>query len=276
MRQKLPHDDFLLEADLAVNTIIDCGKSIMEIYQKEFRTSFKSEKEYLTEADIKSNHLIQKKLSSTNYPILSEESIDDKKRLESKIVWIIDPLDGTADFVNKTGEFTLMISLVKNQKPILGIIYWLTNNVLYLAQKDRGAFQFKNKKWSKITVSTISNIEDCRVLMSRHHISKTEENFLKYLNIKNYSNKGSSLKATEIASGCAEVYFTDTNKIKQWDTCASYCLIKEAGGNITDLNGNDLQYNTNEINHQNGILVTNGLIHDKLIKKYKEFQNKEN
>lgn len=278
MEQKLPLDDFLPEAYLAANTAIDCGKIIMKIYKKEFQTTFKNKREYITEADIKSNYLIQKKISPTNYPILSEESIDDKKRLESDLIWIIDPLDGTADFVNKTGEFTLMISLVKNQKPILGVIYWPTKQVLYLAQKDKGAFQLKNKKWSKISVSDILNIEKCRVIMSRHHISKTEKKFLEYMNIKNYSQKGSSLKVVEIASGNAEIYFTITNKIKQWDTCASYCLIKEAGGNITDLNGNDLQYNIDEVNHKNGILVTNGFIHKKLVERYNEFltRNKEN
>ena len=87
------------------------------------------------------------------------------------------------------------------------------------------------------------------------------------------TRRGSSLKAIDVASGMAEFYFTSSNKIKQWDTCASYCLIKEAGGNITDVFNNDLKYNTEAVNHQNGIVITNKLIHNQLINSYKKFMN---
>ena len=83
--------------------------------------------------------------------------------------------------------------------------------------------------------------------------------------------RGSSLKAIDVASGTSELYFTSTNKIKQWDTCASYCLVKEAGGNMTDVYGNDLNYNIDDVNHQNGIIVSNGLVHEKVINSYKRF-----
>ena len=87
------------------------------------------------------------------------------------------------------------------------------------------------------------------------------------------TQRGSSLKAIDVASGMAEFYFTSSNKIKQWDTCASYCLIKEAGGNITDVFGNNLEYNTEIVNHQNGIMITNGLVHNLLIDSYGKFMN---
>ena len=87
------------------------------------------------------------------------------------------------------------------------------------------------------------------------------------------TQRGSSLKAIDVASGMAEFYFTSSNKIKQWDTCASYCLIKEAGGNITDVFGNNLEYNTEIVNHQNGIKITNGLVHNLLIDSYRKFMN---
>jgi 3'(2'), 5'-bisphosphate nucleotidase len=87
------------------------------------------------------------------------------------------------------------------------------------------------------------------------------------------TQRGSSLKAIDVASGMAEFYFTSSNKIKQWDTCASYCLIKEAGGNITDVFGNNLEYNTEIVNHQNGIMITNGLVHNLLIDSYRKFMN---
>ncbi len=91
------------------------------------------------------------------------------------------------------------------------------------------------------------------------------------MKILKFTSKGSSLKVADISSGSAELYFTTTNKIKQWDTCASYCIINEAGGKMTDMFGNDLEYNTEKLNHENGLLVSNGLIHEKIIKFYSEF-----
>ena len=95
---------------------------------------------------------------------------------------------------------------------------------------------------------------------------------IKLLNISKFTSKGSSLKVADISIGNAELYFTTTNKIKQWDTCASYCLITEAGGKMTDMLGNIPQYNTEKLNHENGLLVTNGLIHEQIVNVYKDFQ----
>jgi len=93
---------------------------------------------------------------------------------------------------------------------------------------------------------------------SRFYLSKKEKNFLQQLQIMKFTSKSSSLKVTEISSGTADLYFTTTSKIKQWDTCASYCIITEAGGTMTDMFGNDLKYNIEKLNHENGLLVTNG------------------
>ena len=123
MNYNLPISQPLPEIHLALDASLMAGEAIIELYKKNFSTSLKSDKEPITEADIKSNTLIQKILSETNFPILSEETIDNKERLNHKKIWIVDPLDGTTDFVNRTGEFTITIGLVENNKPILGVIY---------------------------------------------------------------------------------------------------------------------------------------------------------
>ncbi len=271
MNQDFPIHDALPEAKLAVQAAILAGKEVMSVYEKDFSSSLKNDNEPLTEADIKSNDIILKTISSFNHPFLSEESLDDKKRLNFKKIWIVDPLDGTSDFIKKTGEFTIMISLVENHIPILGIIYWPTESTLYLAQKGQGAFKRVNNNWSKLSVSNVSKIEKCSAVGSRYHISDVEQNLIKRLNIAQFTSKGSSLKVADISSGKAELYFTTTNKIKQWDTCASYCLITEAGGKMTDMYGNDLKYNTEKVNHENGLLVSNGLIHNEVISIYSKF-----
>ena len=270
---KFPISDQLPETQVAIEAVIEAGKVVMEVYYKNFLSSTKSDNEPITEADIKSNNSIKNIISSCGHLILSEESPDDKSRLAHKKIWIVDPLDGTTDFVKKTGEFTIMIALVENNKPILGIIYWPIKKQLFLAQKGRGAFQLNDGNWKKISVSTISEINNCRAVGSRHHISEKEHDLLELLKISKFTSKGSSLKVTDISSGTAELYFTTANKIKQWDTCASYCLITEAGGKMTDMFGNDLKYNTERLNHENGLLVSNGLIHNHIIKIYRESMN---
>lgn len=267
----IPIEDPLPEIELAMQAAIEAGKEIMDVYNQDFSSTVKNDNEPITEADVKSNNIIQKTISNFGYPILSEESVDDKKRLNFQKIWIIDPLDGTTDFIKKTGEFTIMISLLDGKQPILGIIYWPTENKLFLAQKDKGAYKLDNGTWSKLSVSNISELSQCKVVGSRHHISENEQKLLKLLNIFKFTSKGSSLKVADISSGSAELYFTTTNKIKQWDTCASYCLINEAGGKMTDMLGNDLQYNTEKLNHENGLLVSNGFIHNQVIKIYNKF-----
>ena len=271
MKNKIPFSNPLPETNLAINSVIDAGKTVMKIYNQPFETKIKSDNSPITEADIASNKIIQKIISASDYPILSEETKDNKKRLEKETVWIIDPLDGTSDFINKTGEFTIMIGLVRKQVPVLGIIYCPPQNTLYIAQRNQGSYQLAGEKWSKMSVSTISDLTKSRTVYSRHHSEESERLFFKYIKTKKLTKRGSSLKAIDVASGTSELYFTSTNKIKQWDTCASYCLVKEAGGNMTDVYGNDLNYNIDDVNHQNGIIVSNGLVHEKVINSYKRF-----
>ena len=271
MKNKIPFSNPLPETNLAINSVINAGKTVMKIYNQPFETKIKSDNSPITEADIASNKIIQKIISASDYPILSEETKDNKKRLEKETVWIIDPLDGTSDFINKTSEFTIMIGLVRKQVPILGIIYCPPQNTLYIAQRNQGSYQLAGEKWSKMSVSTISDLTKSRTVYSRHHSEESERLFFKYIKTKKLTKRGSSLKAIDVASGTSELYFTSTNKIKQWDTCASYCLVKEAGGNMTDVYGNDLNYNIDDVNHQNGIIVSNGLVHEKVVNSYKRF-----
>ena len=203
---------------------------------------------------------------------ISEEEDDDQNRLSKDMVWIVDPLDGTSDFIDKTGEFTIMIALVKNKKPIIGVIGWPTEKTLFVAQKGSGAFRYSNNEWSKMSVTSISELSRCRAVGSRHHLSDRERDFIKKLGIENFTSIGSSLKVGKISSGDAEAYITTTNKMKEWDSAASYCIIFEAGGKMTDMLGNDITYNNKDVFHQNGILVTNGLIHDKIVDEFKKLE----
>jgi len=268
----IPISEKIPELDIAIKAANEAGRAILEIYQGDYETSTKNDDSPITDADLKSNEVIKEILSQTEHQILSEEDNDDLSRLSKDTIWIVDPLDGTSDFIDKTGEFTVMISLIKNKKPILGVIGWPTEKTLFVAQKGSGAFRFSNEEWSKISVTKVSEIPKCRTVGSRHHLSDREKSFIKKLGIEDFTSIGSSLKVGKISSGEAEAYITTTNKMKEWDSAASYCIISEAGGKMTDMSGNDLTYNNEDVYHQNGILVTNGLVHNKIVEEFKKLE----
>ena len=268
----IPISNKIPELDIAIKAAEEAGNTILKIYEKDFKTFTKTDNSPVTDADLQSNKIIKEILSVTKHSILSEEDVDDKNRLSNDMVWIIDPLDGTSDFIDKTGEFTVMIALIENQKPILGVIAWPTEKTLFVAQKNCGAFRYSDNKWEKISVTKISELPKCRTIGSRHHLSDKEKDFIEKIGIKDFTSIGSSLKVGKISSGQAEVYITTTNKMKEWDTAASHCIISEAGGKMTDMLGNELTYNNENVYHQNGILVTNGLIHEKILREFKKLE----
>ena len=182
-----------------------------------------------------------------------------------------------------------MIGLIENHIPVMGLVYVPTKKILYFAERGNGAFCYTGKshwgwkrrfggwdltreKWKKISVRSTNEISKCLALVSRHHLSDKEKKMLDHLNIKNTASIGSSLKVMEIASGRADIYLTSTNKMKQWDTAASHCIISEAGGKMTDISGNDLIYNTESVNHENGLLVTNESIHEEVVSKVSQVE----
>ncbi len=268
----IPISEKIPELDIAIKAAIEAGDAVLKIYQKDYNTFTKIDNSPVTDADFKSNEIINKILSDTKHSILSEEDEDNQNRLSKNVIWIVDPLDGTSDFIDKTGEFTIMIALIQNKEPILGVIAWPTEKTLFVAQKNCGAFRYSNNKWDKISVTKINELHKCRIVGSRHHLSDKEKDFIKKIGIKDFLSVGSSLKVGKISSGEAEAYITTTNKMKEWDTAASHCIISEAGGKMTDMLGNELTYNNKNVCHENGILVSNGLIHKKILEEFKKLE----
>ncbi len=260
----IPVPDRMPELDLAIKAAASAGDSIMEIYRTDFGSSLKEDDSPITEADLASNRIIKEILAKSGHYVLSEEDVDDEARLDEKTLWIVDPLDGTADFIDRTGEFTVMIALVWDGSPVLGVIGWPDGGKIYAAQRGRGAFRLADNKWEKISVSKISDVKSSRAVGSRHHLSDRERAAIKRLGIPRFEGVGSSLKACRIGSGEAEIYFTYTDRMSEWDSAASNCIITEAGGRMTDVGGGKLVYNGRNPRHRNGILATNGILHDRV------------
>ena len=244
--EDIPIPRRMAETDIALRAAAEAGGAILKIYGGSYGTSTKDDDSPVTDADLQSNEIIKGILSQTGHAILSEEDADDLERLSQETVWIVDPLDGTSDFIDRTGEFTVMIALVRDRRPVLGVIGWPAGGTVFAAEGGRGAFRFSGGRWERISVSRASELSRCRAVGSRHHLSDRERSFIRGLGIKNFASVGSSLKVGKISSGEAEAYITTTDKIKEWDTAASYCIVSEAGGRMTDMSGADITYNSKD------------------------------
>lgn len=254
-----PIQHTLPELETALRAADLATQEVMRIYNSnDIDVSTKADNSPVTKADISCNRIITKELSKTPHLVLSEEDTDNKSRLDANMVWIVDPLDGTADFVERTGEFTIMIALVQSNRPILGIIVQPVKRTIFVAQDGAGAYKGTEKTWNRVRTSSDVNIDECRLVCSRNHLSETDKKVFARLGITDMTKLGSSIKACHVASGDADLYVTTTDKMKEWDTCASWCIITEAGGRITDALGEELSYNSESVLHKHGIIASSG------------------
>jgi 3'(2'), 5'-bisphosphate nucleotidase len=269
---QFPFTRVIPETELAFRAISKAAERVIEIYNGAFEAAEKEDKSPVTLADLESHRVITRILSESDTAIVSEEGEGNVG--SSSRFWLVDPLDGTREFVDKNGEFTVMIALVENGKPIIGAISHPLADTVYMAQSGQGAFRYSGKNWSKLRVSEASSLAGSRAVISRSHVSPEELGFIDSLKLAGYARLGSSLKALRICAGEAELYFAANSKMKQWDTCASYCLVAESGGKMTDLFGGEIIYTTEIASHERGIAISNGLIHDQFIAKCEPMRRK--
>lgn len=233
---------------------INAGKKIMAIYDMDFDIYNKKDKSPLTEADLASHHHIINQLVAldTGFPILSEESadIDWNERKSWQTYWLIDPLDGTKEFIKKNGEFTVNIALIHKHEPVLGVVYAPAIDVLYFASKQISAWKVEAGKAKQINVSVKAE-NPLRVVGSRSHPSEAMAGYLSQYPSHEIIPMGSSLKLCLIAEGEADLY-PRLGPTCEWDTAAAHAIVSVAGGRcvVFDEKKNteteDLKYNTKE------------------------------
>jgi len=209
----------------------EAGKKILEIYESgDFSVEAKADNSPLTLADKASHQAIVEHLEKTELPILSEEgrdvSYDERKHWE--YFWMIDPLDGTKEFIKKNGEFTVNIALINRHKPVMGVVYPPVLNEMYTAIEGKGA------KLNGDPISTSGkslNDESLKAVASRSHMNEATQMFVDRLKNPQIVSKGSSLKLLMVATGQADVYprFGPT---MEWDTAAAHIVVEEAGGQV--------------------------------------------
>ena len=246
----------------AIQASIEAGKATLQVFNEEnIEIQSKEDNSPLTRADLLSNQEIKKMISEFGIPLLSEEDkqVPYNIRSDWKIFWLIDPLDGTKEFINRSGEFTVNIALIENNIPIAGVIYVPVLNELYFANKHIGSYKLNdaslnidNKSLSSIIKTSLKlplNIKNkmFNVVASKSHLSKETTDYIDKLKEKinniDFVSKGSSLKLCLIAEGTADLYprFGPT---MEWDVAAGHAIVKYSGGKVFIVNtGTELSYN---------------------------------
>ena len=235
--------------DPVVTLAIDAGRKILEVYSSDFEVQSKEDDSPLTQADLASHHCIVAGLEALtpDIPIISEESElpDFAERSQWDRYWIIDPLDGTKEFVNRNGEFTVNIALIDHQKPVFGVVHVPVQDKTYWGCEGLGTMrQNADGSVEPIQVSATS-ADPVRVVGSRSHRSSSLDAYLENLGDHDMIPMGSSLKFCVIAEGGADLY-PRLGLTSEWDTAAAQAVIEQAGGSVVTLDGKPMKYNTKE------------------------------
>jgi 3'(2'), 5'-bisphosphate nucleotidase len=237
----------------------EAGAKIMEIYAYADFSSIidiKADDSPLTLADKEANKIIEAGLKAlVAYPIISEEgkNMPYEARKDWKEFWLVDPLDGTKEFIKRNGEFTVNIALIRDNKPVAGVIYVPVTGVLYCGVVGEGAYKIENDQ--QRFIQTNQRKTGLVAVGSRSHASLEEEEVLRNYDIKDKISIGSSLKFCLVAEGKADLYFR-SGPTMEWDTAAGQAILEAAGGKMYNQMGNGFNYNKESL--LNGGFIATG------------------
>ena len=244
--------------NLAIDASLKACSEIIDVYNSGyFQAEAKGDNSPLTQADKRAHHVINQALTSTGFPVLSEEgrSIPFEERKNWPYFWMVDPLDGTKEFIKRNGEFTVNIALIHEHKPVLGVVAVPVNGDVYYAIQGEGAYLRRNGKDIKLSKRAAIDLKTAglRVVGSRSHMSKETEEFIGKLTDATLVAAGSSLKFLIMAEGKADIYprFGPT---MEWDTAAAHIIVQETGMDVRQL-GSDVPLVYNKENLLNPYFI---------------------
>ena len=266
------------ELEAAIILARKAGINILEHYSKDIISENKigldNHSEPVTAADRESSQIIVEGLAKT-FPadaILSEEETDEiERRLSRDRVWIIDPIDGTAGFIKKDGDFAVQIGLAERGVAILGVVYLPAKNILYYAKRGEGSFRIVNGGQAvRLQVSGKTNFRDMDLAVSRNHRSPRMSQIVRDMGLQKEVSRGSvGVKVGLIAEQICDLYIHLSPRTKFWDTCGPQVILEEAGGQLTDLFGTSIRYDRGNVQNLNGILASNGAAHSMAVESLK-------
>lgn len=244
------------------------GRILMRYYRALDTVEWKSPGDPVTVADREANDFIVEELRRL-FPedaILSEEMADTGDRLTQRRVWMIDPMDGTREFIEHRPDFAVQIGLIVDGTPTLGVVYQPITDKLFFAERGRQAFLENGGNTTRLHVSKESTSSQMAIVLSRSHRSGRVDLIAQEFGIRHSLRMGGvGLKVGLICEGQAHLYLHLGNKTHVWDTCAPEAILTEAGGRMTDAFGDPLQYTRAEVTNPHGVIASTGLIHDRVL-----------
>jgi 3'(2'), 5'-bisphosphate nucleotidase len=264
-----------LNAELAVLLRIasNAAKVVMEVYARPFDVEFKGPQDPVTEADKLANALICEQLEREfpGMPIVAEESdpatFEDFRKFDR--VFFVDPVDGTREFVDRNGEFAVMIGLVEGARAVAAVIDAPARGDVFAGWVGQGAFRIAGGKQTDIHVSQIADVTQGRLVGSRSHRGPQLERALAQLNPREVRVLGSAgLKGTLVAAAEVEAYVAPGYAGKRWDACATDALVTAAGGKLTDTHGDAIDYRAESLSNSRGLIASNGHVHEALVRGF--------
>ena len=257
------------ELDVARELAVRAGRHILALHATGIAVERKAGDEPVTRADREANALIESGLRAA-FPgdgLLTEEAPDDGSRLSRERVWMVDPLDGTKDFIRGHDGFSTMIGLLADDRPALGVVYQPLGDRLYFATIGGGAFVSEaGGAPERMRVSDVRELDRIRMVASKSHRDETIDRVRAQLGIKDELNVGSvGLKLGLIARGARDLYVNPAPHSKLWDVCAPEAILVEAGGRLTDLYGGAIDYRSPDLRNSRGLIASNGVVHDAVV-----------
>jgi len=258
------------ELSVAQDLARRAGYVLLKHYEEPGKVRRKAGGEPVTDADVASNDLIVQGLERV-FPhdaILSEEQADDRRRLEAQRTWMVDPLDGTNEYIKRLPEFSVMIGLVEEGSPVLGVVYQPLSDEIYFAVTGNGAWLQVGSRRRPLHVTQTSDPSRMRLVVSRSHRDPLVDAIKNRLGIQKERISGSvGVKVALIARGEADLYVHPSPHTRLWDVCAAEVLLREAGGTMTDMYGDRIRYDLPEIHLRKGVAASNGAAHEKILNR---------
>tara|TARA_B100000401_G_scaffold425840_1_gene355884 strand:- start:709 stop:1488 length:780 start_codon:yes stop_codon:yes gene_type:complete len=226
-----------------IETFLEAGKVSLEIRKKGLIKEIKEDNTPVTNGDLEVNKIISNKIIqlTPDIPIISEESLDNKTNKNLKNFWLIDPIDGTHDYLNNLEEFTINAGLIIEKKPVAGLIFAPAKNRLFFSYGENLSFELINGRKFKMEGSKNFNKNNITFVSYSNNIKPEVEKIHKMLNVKKFVKMKSSLKFCLIATGEYDGYVAEPRAC-EWDIAAGHAILKNAGGSVTDFNGNEVLY----------------------------------
>lgn len=256
--------------DALIRIAAEASEVVSDVYDTAFSVDYKAPRDPVTAADRQANELICRRLREQfpGVPIVAEES--DPASFEgyrgAERIFFVDPLDGTAEFVSRNGEFAVMIGYVEGDRPRFGVVDAPARGVVYAGGPDGAWRRARGGTRAPLGVSTVATLADATLVASRSHRNAHLERALEILGVSRVVTLGGAgLKGVAVAGADAEAYVAPGYSGKRWDSCAAEAIVSAAGGRLTDSYGVPLDYRSEKLANDRGIIASNGLLHDAIV-----------